>query len=81
MDTTGLWLMSNGVENNLLCSNLPMMNDDTKIFTESDYFDNIIKPSLVNRFPMCTNAKVLNIKFFAHFYTHLGNFQSYIFGL
>lgn len=58
MDTTGLWLMRNGLQSNLICGSLPMMVDDTKDMSEDDYFNNIIKPSLLNRFPTWANAKV-----------------------
>lgn len=60
MDTTGLWLKGNGLENNLLCGNIPMMKDDAKdAMSDVEYFNNIVEPSLVNRFPNCKNAKIL----------------------
>ncbi|XP_075992157.1 FAD-dependent oxidoreductase domain containing lethal (2) 37Bb [Anticarsia gemmatalis] len=58
MDTTGLWLMRNGMENNLLCGNLPLMKDDTKNMSEQEYLEKLIKPSLINRFPSCENAEI-----------------------
>ncbi|KAF9411253.1 hypothetical protein HW555_009910 [Spodoptera exigua] len=57
-DTTGLWLMRSGLGSNLLCGTLPLMNDDTKNMSKTDYLENVIKPSLVNRFPMCKNVKL-----------------------
>ncbi|CAH0603230.1 unnamed protein product [Chrysodeixis includens] len=57
-DTTGLWLMRNGLESNLFCGNIPLINDDSKNMTESDYFESIIKPSLLNRVPSCGDAKI-----------------------
>lgn len=58
MDTTGLWLMRKGFSDNLLCGTLPMMKDDTKGTPDEEYFNDIIKPSLLNRFPNCTNAVI-----------------------
>lgn len=59
MDTTGLWVMRNGLESNLFCGNIPLINDDSKNMSENDYFENIIKPSLLNRIPSCSNAQVI----------------------
>ncbi|KAJ8729517.1 hypothetical protein PYW08_001098 [Mythimna loreyi] len=57
-DTTGLWLMRNGLESNLLCGNLPLLTDDTKNISKSDYFKKVIEPSLLNRVPSCNNTKI-----------------------
>ncbi|KAL0894682.1 hypothetical protein ABMA27_013227 [Loxostege sticticalis] len=51
MDTSGLWLRRNGLESNLLCGHIPLLTDETKNFTEHEYFQNVIKPSLINRIP------------------------------
>lgn len=58
LDTTGLWLMRNGLGSNLLCGALPLMKDDSNNMSKTEYLENIIKPSLINRFPMCINDEV-----------------------
>ncbi|XP_022820540.1 FAD-dependent oxidoreductase domain-containing protein 1-like [Spodoptera litura] len=58
MDTTGLWLMRNGLGNDLLCGTLPLMTDDTKNVSKKEYLENVIKPSLINRFPICKNDEL-----------------------
>uniref|UniRef100_A0A2A4IXJ2 FAD-dependent oxidoreductase domain-containing protein 1 n=1 Tax=Heliothis virescens TaxID=7102 RepID=A0A2A4IXJ2_HELVI len=58
MDTTGLWLMRNGLETNLLCGNLPLMKDDAKSMSKDDYFNSILEPSLLNRVPSCDKTKI-----------------------
>lgn len=58
LDTTGLWLMRNGLGSNLLCGALPLMKDDSNNMSKTEYLENIIKPSLINRFPMCINDEL-----------------------
>lgn len=60
MDTSGLWLRRNGLESNLLCGHIPLLTDETKNFTEHEYFQNVIKPSLINRIPDFEDTEVGN---------------------
>ncbi|XP_021189216.3 FAD-dependent oxidoreductase domain-containing protein 1 [Helicoverpa armigera] len=57
-DTTGLWLMRNGLESNLLFGNLPLIKEETKSGSQNDYFKSIIEPSLLNRVPSCDKTKI-----------------------
>ncbi|XP_059059425.1 FAD-dependent oxidoreductase domain-containing protein 1-like [Achroia grisella] len=61
MDTSGLWLRRNCLEDNLLCGLVPLIRDDSKTLSKEDYYKNIIEPTLINRFPNTTGAQVLKI--------------------
>ncbi|KOB68014.1 FAD oxidoreductase [Operophtera brumata] len=52
IDTSGLWLRRNGLENNLLFGMVPL-SDDSKDMPEEDYYNNIILPSIKNRLLSC----------------------------
>ncbi|KAJ0181761.1 hypothetical protein K1T71_002483 [Dendrolimus kikuchii] len=58
MDTSGLWLRRNGLENNLLCGHIPIPSLKSKDMVEEEYFSSIIKPALVNRVPSCEDAEI-----------------------
>ncbi|CAK1549812.1 unnamed protein product [Leptosia nina] len=56
MDTTGLWLRRNGLNNNLLCGQIPLQSD--KHLSENDNYELLLKPSLQNRFHNLLDGKV-----------------------
>ncbi|CAH4003710.1 unnamed protein product [Pieris brassicae] len=56
MDTSGLWIRKNGLHNNILCSQIPLKSDN--VMTPEENFERLLKPSLDNRFPNLTNAKI-----------------------
>lgn len=58
MDTSGLWIKRNGLENNLLCGHIPLLTDETRNFSEDEYLNNVIKPSLINRVPDFRDTEV-----------------------
>lgn len=58
MDTSGLWLRRDGLEDNLLCGQNPIISLHTNTMTEEEYFNNIIKPALINRVPGSKDVEV-----------------------
>ncbi|XP_052756904.1 FAD-dependent oxidoreductase domain-containing protein 1 isoform X2 [Galleria mellonella] len=58
MDTSGLWLRRNGLDDDLFCGLVPLMAEDSKTLSKEDYYKNIIEPSLNNRFPNTIGTQV-----------------------
>lgn len=53
MDTSGLWLRRNGLQNNLVCGQIPSIRQD------STYSDReVFQASLLNRFPHFKDSEV-----------------------
>ncbi|XP_050675584.1 FAD-dependent oxidoreductase domain-containing protein 1-like [Leptidea sinapis] len=61
MDTSGLWLKRNGLENNLICGQIPLIDPGNSL-QNNDYYEQIFKPSLQNRFPTLSNGKIEKIQ-------------------
>lgn len=59
MDTSGLWLKRNGLENNFIFGHIPFSTPDTTTLSEDEYYKNILEPSLYNRFPQLKGKKVI----------------------
>lgn len=57
MDTSGLWLRRNGLENDLLFGMVPL-SDDSKDLSEEEYYNQFILPSIKNRLQNCNVANV-----------------------
>lgn len=58
LDTSGLWLKRNGLENDVLCGHIPVMSIDNSNLMEEEYFSKIIKPAIENRIPSFKSAVI-----------------------
>lgn len=58
MDTSGLWLRRNGLDQNLLLGHTPLLTEETKSLSEQEYNQKVIIPSLINRIPSLENTEV-----------------------
>ncbi|XP_063838810.1 FAD-dependent oxidoreductase domain-containing protein 1 [Ostrinia nubilalis] len=61
MDTSGLWIRRNGLEDNLLCGHVPLLKDEAKTLSEQEFYANIVKPSLINRITECDKIDMCKI--------------------
>ncbi|KPJ11772.1 hypothetical protein RR48_08078 [Papilio machaon] len=51
MDTSGLWLQHNTLENNFICGYTPLSSNSVKELLTEKFYEEIIRPSLINRYP------------------------------
>lgn len=58
-DTSGLWLQKNGLHDTLLCGHAPLLTADVKEPGSDEYYDEIVKPALINRVPNFEDSKVM----------------------
>ncbi|XP_041978619.1 FAD-dependent oxidoreductase domain-containing protein 1 [Aricia agestis] len=56
MDTSGLWLRRNGLDNTFICSQIPALKKEG--FTEQELYNNVLKPCLLNRLHGYTDADI-----------------------
>lgn len=56
MDTSGLWLRRNGLQNNVVCGQIPSITQDST-YSESEVF----QASLLNRYPNFKDSEVYKI--------------------
>lgn len=54
MDTSGLWLIKNGLRNNVMCGQIPSFLKDNDISVQEHMF----RTSLTTRYPKLSKSKV-----------------------
>ncbi|KPI93884.1 hypothetical protein RR46_13049 [Papilio xuthus] len=62
MDTSGLWLQPNTLENNFMCGFTPMSNNSVKELLTDKFYEEIIRPSLSNRYPNFQDHQIKKIR-------------------